>query len=417
MSIATLWKRYFDELPLTDRVTHYREIQVGLLMGVFNGFGLSLVSIIARRIGTSSTQIAVMLSMPFVGSLFSLYFGHMTVRREKMPFVFWPGVTSRLLLAVVAILHSPMAFLIIMSLFYFISTIPGPAYASIMSTNYSDGFRARLMGNMRVLQTTVAAAGAFIAGQILEARPDAYRWILPLSACFGIAAAFAFRQLKIKRERTAPSSPVSFYQAAKSIRDDRAFLVFMIIYFCCAMPAKLAIPLEPIWLVDHLRMDYRQAGLILGTVLSMCSVLGYRLWGKLATLVDPLYLVVTIFVLGIMRFPVLALATHPYHVIAASVTAGLSFAGFELIPLFAIMRFAPQGKLPLYIAFHATLMGIRGIIGPFAGSFLYTHLGLQIDTVFWIITGSAGLGILSMLVFAVTWKRQHPTTRNAHPKC
>ena len=405
--ISAPWKRYFGNLPLTDRITHYREIQVGLLMGIFNGFGLSLVSIIARRIGMSSTQIAVMLSMPFVGSLFNLYFGHVMAQREKMPFVFWPGVTSRLLLSAVIVFHSPAAFLTTMSLFYLISTIPVPAYASIMKTNYSDGLRARLMGNMRILQTAIAAGGAFVAGQVLELQPDAYRWILPLAACFGVGAAFAFQRLRVKRGRDDAAPPVSFGQAVESIRNDRTFLLFMVIFFCCAAPNKLAIPLEPIWLVDHLGMDYREAGLFLGTVLSISSVIGYWVWGKLSTSVPPLYLLVAVFAFGTARYPVLALATDPSHVIAASIATGLSYSGFELIPLFAIMRFAPSGKLPMYIAFHSTLVGVRGIIGPFAGNFLYTRLGVRIDAVFWIITAIAGTGILAMLGFAFSQRRKH----------
>ena len=82
-------------------------------------------------------------------------------------------------------------------------------------------------------------------------------------------------------------------------------------------------------------------------------------------------------------------------------------AGFELLPLFVIIRFAGT-NLPLYIAFHSTLVGVRGIIGPFIGNFLYAGLGMRIVDIFWIIAAVASVGTAGTFVFArvqhQTWK-------------
>ena len=396
-----IWKPYFDQFPLTDRVTHYREIWAAFLVGIFMGGALTLVPIIARRIGMSSTGITVMLSMPFVGNLFSLYFGHhVQKRRDTMPFVFWPGVTSRLLVVAVAFFSTPIPFLVIMSFYYLISTIPAPAYASIMRTNYSDPHRGKIMSNIRIIRTVMSAGLAYLAGHFLDLNPEAYRWILPLSGCFGIGASIVFKKIRVRQDRSPQAVPLSFRRALRTLREDRQFLVFMLIFFFCAGPSKMAIPLEPIFFVDELAFGYRDAGLILGALSPVMSVIGFVLWGIASKKVRPLYLIVVMFLLGNARYLVLALATSPVHVIPASVLSGLSMAAFELIPLFVMIGYAGS-RLSLYIAFHSTLVGLRGIVGPFVGNYLFANRGMSIVSIFWTIWIMTTVAALAMLIFAI----------------
>ncbi len=110
------------------------------------------------------------------------------------------------------------------------------------------------------------------------------------------------------------------------------------------------------------------------------------------------------FLLGNPRYLLLALATKPSNVIPASILGGLRMAGFELIPLFAMIGFAGS-RLPLYIAFHSTLVGLRGIIDPFIGNYLYLRRGMSIDSIFWIIWIIATAAALAMLVSAIVTSR------------
>ena len=409
-----IWKSYFDKLPLTDRVTHYYELWTFFFIGIFMGAGLSLVSIIARKIGMSSTGITVMLSMQFFGYLFSLYFGHHINKRAKMPFVFWPAVTSKLLVCAIAVFFSPRGFLVIMCLYYFISTIPASAYASIMRTNYSEGNRGKLMSNIRIIRTIVSTACAFGAGFALDKNPEFYRWMLPAAAAFGIVGSLMFRKLKVRRDIEPRGISVTFRQTLGVLREDKAFLIYLTIIFFCAGPPKLLIPLEPIRYVDELHFNYKDAGLILGTLNPIASILGFILWSRLIKRFHPLYLLVALFTIGLSRYAIIALATEPQHIIPASMLHGFSTAGFELIPLFAMIRFAKE-RISLYFALHSTLVGIRGIIGPFIGNFLYSGLGLPIVSIFWGAYITSMIGVAAMFVFAVFWTKHEARAAAAVP--
>ncbi len=319
-----------------------------------------------------------------------------------MPFVFWPGVTSRLLLIGMVFVRKPTGFLLIMSLYYLISIVSGPAYASIMRSNYSDANRGRLMGNIRIIRMIAGAICAFGAGLILQAHEGSYRWLFPAAGCIGVVGSLFFRRIKVRHERQARArGSFSFLDALRTIRRDRYFLIFMALFFLCSGPNKLVIPLEPIRLVDDLKIDYGSAGLILGSMVFLCSILGFRLWGKLTSRTNPFLLLLVLFFISSLQLPIIALAQNQYHLIPASAVRGVSTAGYELLALFAIIRFARERNLALYIGFHTTMIGVRGILGPFAGIWLHKGLGLSIVQVFWIAFVLAVLGAAAMAVFVL----------------
>ena len=401
-----LLDRYFRRLPLTDRVTHYLDLWSALLFGVFNGLTLSLSTIVARRIGVDSTQMAVMLTMPFVGQLLNLYLGHLSSKRAKMPLVFWPGFVSRTLLVGMVFVSSPGPYFLLMSAYNLVSTLSGPAYASIMRSNFSDRHRGELMGNSRIGIMLSSALFSYLAGAALEALPGGYRWVFPLGALFGAASSLAFRRIRVRRgDDLRPPPGFSFLDALRSVRKDRTYLAFLVLVFLCAGPNKLAIPLEPIWFVDHLHIDYQQAGFVLGTIGSICGVLGYLFWGRITRARDPLVLLAIDLVLFMARYPILALATTPAHLVIASVLSGFANAGFDLLMLFSVMKLARGRSFALAVGLHSAFVGVRGLIGPSIGTFLYATLGVSIPAIFWMITAATGVGIAALAVFVARMGR------------
>jgi hypothetical protein len=350
---------------------------------------------------------AVMLAMPFVGLFLSIYFGHLTTRRRTASLVFWPGLVSRALLAGMVLVTTPGPYVALMSAFNLISVLSGPAYASLIRANYGEPHRGELMGNARIVTTLGSAVFAYLAGVGLSLLPGGYRWIFPLGAIFGVAASFVFRRVRPRRgEETGHDAGRSFLDALRSLREDRRFLVFQLLLLLCAGPNKLAIPLEPIWFVDHLRIDYQEAGLILGTVYSVCSVLGYILWGRLTRGRDPLLLLLVVLALYALRYPILAVATVPGHVAFASVLAGLSDSGFELVMLFSLIRLSRGRNFALAYGLHSAFVGFRGLVGPFIGSWLYGTLGVSIETIFWGITVATAAGIVAFAAYTARLRKE-----------
>jgi hypothetical protein len=393
---------YFARLPLTDRITFAREIWAAVFYGVFAGLALPLIPIVARRIGMSPAGITVMVTMQFIGALFGILFGHMADRRKKIPFVIWPAITGRLMIGLLAFAQSSGVYLLLVSVFFLTVNLGGPAYASIMRSNYSDANRGRLMGDIRMVIVIVAAGFSALAGILLGRDESIVRWLFLAASVFGILSSVAFARIRVRMgpdfPRDAPSA--SLLHSLGAVRRNIPFLLFMGILVLCATPDKLAVPLEPIWLVDYLHLGYGEASFLLGTVVSVSSVAGYFLWARALKRFNSFAVLSVVAFLFAARFASLALARSSAQLLPMSILSGLTNAGWDLVPIFCIITLADRSNFSLYIGFHTTLFGIRGIIGPSIGTFLYSSGTLSLSGIFWVIAAFIACGAGLLMAFS-----------------
>ncbi len=398
---------YFAGYPLSDRVTLFYDGSAGFWAGVFNGLALPLVGVVGRRLGMSTGMLAILMGSQFLGLALNLWFGHLARSGDLVAYVFWPGILSRVALALVAVFASPAAFLVLLSLYYIISTFGSPAYFSLMRSNYSNAHRAKAMGQVRIMMMAVSAVCAAFAGGFLQTFPQGFRILFPLAALAGIAGNLFFRKVKPRRSREpAPAlGKASFADSLALIGKDRPFLLFMAIYFIIGFPDKLLIPLEPIRIVDELGAGYGAAGFILGTVPLVAAILGYYLCSKLADRTDPFLLLLATSLLSSTRFLGFALASQPSHLIPGSFLNGMSNAGWDLLPVFTILLFADQARFGLYMGMHSTLIGIRGLMGPALGTWLYEGAGMRIIDIYWLAFALELVGAAFLALFWASRRR------------
>ena len=398
---------YFSRLPLTDRVTFFRELLSSTFYGVYAGVAVPLIPIMARKVGMSPEAITAMVTTQFVGAISGVLMGHLAERRPKMPFVMWPNIAARSAVAVLAFVRHPTPFLVIASLFYFLPNLTGPAYSSIMRTNYSAANRGRLMGNIRILIMIVSGAVSAAAGLLLEANEDLLRWLLLTAGVFGVLSSLAFATIKVRRDVPSPAQPLERPRGSplRVLAANRPLLVFLGVLVICATPDKLSVPLEPLWMVDVLRIDYAEASLVLGTVVYAASIAGYYLWARLLKRANSFTLLALVVFIFAGRYVALALARTGPGLIPMSVLSGLANAGWDLVPLFCLLDLSDARSFTLAVGLHYTLFGIRGTIGPTLGTLLYSA-GVPMDTLFFGIAAVIALGGWMMLWFG----RRHGST-------
>jgi MFS family permease len=402
--------KYLGSYPLSDRATFIYDGSSGFWCGIFNGLALPLIGVVGRKLGMGSGMLALLMGSQFVGLLLNLWFGHLSRSGDLVAYVFWPSFLARSSLALVALVVSPIAFLLVMGSYYIVSCLAGPAYSSIMRSNYSDANRGRAMGHIRIMMMTVSALCAAFAGAFFQVFPEGYRIIFPAAAVAGALSSLMFRKVKPrmgagKRQESADKPRESFRQSLAFLCRDKGFLVYMAIYFVMGFPDKIMIPLEPIRLVDELGAGYGAAGLVLGTVPLAGAVLGYFLCSRLANKSDPFLLLVATVFLSSTRFLGFALAGVPVHLMPGSFLNGVANAGWDLLPLFTILLFAKGEKLGLYMGLFNTLVGLRGLMGPALGTWLYEGLGMRIIDIYWVAFAIEVAGGLLLLAFWIAFRQ------------
>lgn len=403
------------ELPLTDRVTYVTEMKSAVLYGVFAGLALPLIPIAARRIGMSAEAITVMMTMQFIGALFGIFFGHLADTRAVMPFAVWPPLIGRALLGLLAFVQGPGMFLGVVSVFFLLSNLNGPAYSSIMRTNYSDAHRSRLMSNIRIMVVIVSAILSAVAGVLLSTDERIVRWLFLVGGFAGAASSAVFGRIKVRRGARAPmiGRAAPFLPSLRVVRKNVPFMVFMGILFLCAAPDKLAVPLEPIWLVDVLHVNYAEASYLLGSVVSVVSIGGYFLWARLLKRFNSLAVLSVVVLAYAGRYAALTLARTSGQLVPMSILSGITNAGWDLVPLFCMISLAEPSNFSLYVGVNTTLFGVRGMIGPSLGTLLYTTGALSLGNIFWLISGLLAFGAVVLFVFSRLVRKKEPTAVRA----
>ncbi len=396
-------RSFLARLPLTDRVTFVRELLSAGLYGVFSGLALPLIPIVARRIGMSPEAITAMVTMQFIGSLFGVLVGHLADRLPQMPFAVWPSLVSRALLALLAFARQPVFYLVVASAYNLLMNVGSPAYSSIMRSNYSDANRGRLMADIRIAIVIVSAACSAIAGLVLAANEDLVRWLFPVAAGFGVASSLSFSRIRVRRFPAVPAGPLprptpgSFRSSLVAVWRNTPFMLFLAILVLCATPDKMAVPLEPLWLVDHLRIGYGDASLLLGTVASLASIAGYYVWGRALRRVNSFTVLAVVVFIFAGRFAALGLAQSSAGLLPMSILSGLANAGWDLVPIFCMISVAEPSNFAASAGMSTTLFGIRGTVGPTLGTLLYASGSMSLPTIFLLIAGVIALGGILLL--------------------
>jgi MFS family permease len=403
---------YMKSYPLRDRVTFWHDSRSGLLYGVFNGMAIPFIGVVGRKLGMDSTQLALLSSSVFLGLLVNLWLGHLSDKGDKAAWVLWPGVASRAAAGLAGLAVSPTAFLWAMGSYNVISTFMMPAYSSLMRSNYSDGQRAKAMGHIRVAMMVVSALFAALAGWAMDAAPWAFRIVFPAAGLAGIASSLVFFKVKA---RPAPPDPAEkpegagFLGSLRILKGDKRFLLFLGIFFIVGMPDKIVVSLEPIRLVDELGVSYGSAGVLLGTIPLIASILGYLILSRISKKADPFYLLVLTVLFASSRYLNIALASSPYQLIPGSILSGVANAGWDLLPLFVMITFAHRSRLSLYMGAHNTLVGLRGLLGPLLGTWLYQGLHVKISSLYIVSFCIALAGSALLLAFRMTTGKRGPT--------
>lgn len=455
-------------LPRAVQDAYRWDTRSGWLSGLFSGMTVPFFGVIARRMGASPLEIALLISTPFLGHLLSLFVALHMQQRRKMPYVLWVGAISRGLLLFMAFATAVPFFIGLIIMSQIIGCFAAPAYAALMKDAYPDRQRGQLMGLVRVWMTIAAMLAGVLTGHLLDrglpalwvlgiavttgalvareiahprwrlwaglavaglitllapclAMPISYRVLFPIAAMFGLASLWMFKHVPEADVAANEAPRLTIRDSLGALLTDRRFLLYSLAFFIFGFGSLLQGPLVPLFQVDKLHIDDRWVGLLAMTGAGV-SAIAYYVWGRLMDRYGPFITVVLSFAVVGFSPLVYAQTHHVSTLLVAVIFTGIGNPGVDLIWLNAVMHFTNRDGIPRYAALHTFLMGIRGLIAPFVSAWLLavTHNNLRLcfyisATVIWVGTlamATVVLGILLPAQRAARLRREHklPTT-------
>jgi MFS family permease len=262
-----------------------------------------------------------------------------------------------------------------------------PLSGDILRSCYPPAARNRIFSVVQMVTQFTVMVGTYLIGLWLNWRPDSFRWYLPVGTVLvGIGMWLLYRitvrQLFIERQQARPSEPLRtslrrvYHNMLTVFREDSIFRRHETAFSIYGLGWMICWALLPFLCVDKLNLTYEQVARSTQTVLQLTLLLTMLPTAYLMDRLGPLrtaawsFAALTLYPVGLMW------AYDVNSLTAVTILYGIMLSGVNLAwtlgPIF-LARDASQA--PTYLAIHATMVGIRGLIGQFPAVALYRWTG------------------------------------------
>ena len=391
------------------------ELTLPMATSLMEGGFVAVVA--AKTFNAEPWVIAVISAAPMFGNLSSFFWNRISTGRPKVPLV----VTLQILvlLCVAAIAVSPQsrygAWILLVSVVLCRLLIAGimTMRSVAWSLNYDRALRARATGQLQAITSMMLVVTTSVAGLVLDAHPENYRWVYATGAVLGSLGVWSFWGVKVvgekrhqvleRRGTRSGSERNSFFAI---LRADPQYARYQLHQFIAGAANMM---LEPplVYLVSkQIGASYfASIGIImlipfvlnLGTMPFWARYLDRVHVAEFRARQNSLWVIGVLFMfLGAWQLSLLWLAVGRF-------ITGIVNGGGSLAWQLGHNDFAPREQLSAYMGIHVTLTGVRGAFAPFLGMALY--LGWDAKG---YVPGSTGLGawlfMLSAVLGVVAWR-------------
>ncbi|HUG06605.1 MAG TPA: MFS transporter [Candidatus Limnocylindria bacterium] len=365
--------------------------------GAFVSVLVAFMPVIVRRMGGSTTDVAIIVASPFIGMLLSPIFAYLLAHLPVVRVVAGTATLSRVVFLVcIVAAATPFALAITTAVFWVIAVSNIAAYTALMQGIYPDRERAFAMGNVRVGASVAGIFAAAVAGSFIDAVPP--QWVFAAAALVGLPCAVAFFAIRYDGPATPPARRPA-QVIAREVWADRRYRKLLLAFTIFGTGNLMNFAVYPIMLVDHFDASSSFVG-TLAIIQSATLIVAYPVFGRLIDRGSTLRqtLIATLLTLLVPIGYIVAPAT--WALLPVAVIIGVTVASTELTAFTNIVHLAPRGRIAEYAAASAFLLGVRGTAAPFMAAALLGVVQPRVVLVLGTLLMTTGALVLAQLVRA-----------------
>ncbi len=276
---------------------------------------------------------------------------------------------------------------------------------SIWHSNYPTRCRGSLVSRVLIVNFLTIAATLPLAGWAMDVWPGAHRVLYLFGAGVTALGGWVYGHIRTRREkgmlRDAQGTPFRPLASLALLMRDRVYGRFMILLLLSASMVHMTGTLGPLILVEVFRSDYGQAGTVLALIPLTLQVSVMPVSGRLFDRMGPHRFRAVGCVLWAGSRCLLFLAvwavSWPLLCLAFALRGMAGSTGAMAFHL-GHTRFSQAGDSQLYMGANMTLQGLRGVLMPFVGVWLYYQVGLGAT----VLLIAAGVLLLAAGLFALS---------------
>lgn len=364
--------------PLPAAVRPNVRIELGAMVAYGAFFAVVyFLPVVLRNLGAGIELLALYTAQTYLGSVLALFSVRLLRGRDPRRFTVVCWSIARGLFLLAALASEAGWLLVLTALFWLFEAFPAPAYARIVQAIYPTPYRGRALGVVRTGMVLALLVATPLTGWALDAL--GHRVVLPVAGALGLCAAAIFARLRVEVAPLAPDGGARG-GAWRILLEDRRFATYLLGFSLYGIGFLASFPFFAVVQVDRLQLSYSAVGL-LGLVQSLFWLLGNLYWGRL---IDrrggPWVLRACVGLAVIIPLSYLA-ASNGLMLLPAFIVLGIISAGVDLGLISTGISLAPPERVAEYSALQATVIGVRGMLGPLIGTAL-VGLGLPLGAIF-----------------------------------
>jgi MFS family permease len=209
-----------------------------------------------------------------------------------------------------------------------------------------------------------------------------YQVMFPIASCLGILSTLLFTRLRIDPAALPPQQRRSLGSIWAILGQNRRFTTYLIGFSIYGLGFLMGLPFFAIVQVDRLQLSYTEIG-YLGLVQSLFWLLGNMYWGRQVDRHGGVWVLRANIAIALIVPLSYIWAFNAWTLLPAFVAHGIISAGMDLGVISTGIELATPESVGEYSALQSTIIGLRGMVGPFVGVAL------------------VGLGVSEPMIFAI----------------
>ncbi len=402
-------------VPPMARRNYLIEVRHVMLWGTFAGmFEGSVSSIIAAKtFNAGPWLITIVMCSPMFANLLGLVWGAVATGRRKLPLFMGLAAGAVAMIASVGLTPAnPLGGWIFAGQIVLARVLLSGCMtvrSALWKHNYPTSSRGRIAARLQIARFSFGMATVVLALMVYDVDPKTYIYIYPAAASLGLLAVFVILPMRVRgekaelallnrrRKESGPSSPTGLRGILRSgidvLRADPDYRRYMLGMTLLGSANIMVMPLMTIIITKQLLLSYFHSGILLEVMPRLLMMVSLVPWAGMFDRVGVVrFRVINVWAwTGLSAFGGLGAAliyfapdfldSVPMFVAVVSLIAlarlceGLGKGGGAIAWNIGHLHFAKSADAETYMGMHVFLTGVRGLIMPFVGTFLYLRYG------------------------------------------
>lgn len=356
-----------------------------MIATILNGLMMSLgmlQDIIAKKaLAADNWQISLLTMVWPASAFFSIWWGKILERTaDKSRFFLIVAIGGRLTLVFAFFVESFYHLMILMTVLYSFNALYMPLQNAFIQARFKPGNRGRLFGMIASAYTLVILLSNFVCGRLLDIDENWFRYIFAFYGIAGCLGTLPLARIPLLRKKGAlPEGRLTLRKmlvepitrSLRVLRNNRPFAHFELGFFIYGIGFLAMLPQISKYLAGELSWSYSDISMARGVVGQLGLLFLSPLAGRMHDRLHPLqfsalaFLLIALYPAGFLVSSWMSGTMQTISIFMAFVVFGIVMSGLNISWNIGSIHFAGDEDVSMFQGVHLTLVGVRGLIGPF----------------------------------------------------